>query len=199
MSTTAALQDRRVLADLVPAIPTTLVRDVALVVGGAALTGIAAQFAFTTPLSPIPFTLQPLSVLLVGAALGTKRALSSMLLYLALGMVGLPWFADGGSGWHMPSFGYILGFVVAGGVVGALAKRGADRSFLSTVGMLSVGMVIIYVIGTTWLAFDLGVSAGRAFELGVRPFLGLDVVKILVSAVAFPTAWRFANTNRSDG
>lgn len=193
MSTSAVLADRRVLGDLVPAIPNTLVRDTALVVGGAALTGIAAQFAFTTPLSPVPFTLQPLSVLLVGAALGTRRAISSMLLYLALGVVGLPWFADGGSGWSMPSFGYIIGFVVAAGVVGELAKRGADRSFWSTTALLSIGMVIIYAIGTTWLKFDLGVSAGKAFSLGVRPFLALDVVKIVISAGAFPAAWRFAN------
>lgn len=196
MSTTAALNDHEVLADLVPAVPSTLVRDVALVVGGAGLTGLAAQFAFTTPLSPVPFTLQPLSVLIVGAALGTKRAVTSMLLYLVAGMAGLPWFADAGSGWHMPSFGYILGFVVAAGVVGALAKRGADRKVGSTVALLTAGMAIIYAIGTTWLAFDLGVSAHKAFSLGVQPFLLGDVVKILVAAVAFPAAWRFANTSR---
>ncbi len=193
MSTVAALNDHEVLADLVPAVPSTRVRDVGLVVGGAALTGLAAQFAFVTPLSPVPFTLQPLSVLLIGAALGTKRALASMGLYLALGMVGLPWFAEAGSGWHMPSFGYILGFVVAAGVVGAFARRGADRKVASTVGLLAVGMIIIYAIGTTWLAVDLGVSAGEAFRLGVQPFLLGDLVKIAVAAVAFPAAWKFAH------
>lgn len=196
MSTIAALNDHEVLADLVPAVPSTRVRDVALVVGGAGLTGLAAQFAFVTPLSPVPFTLQPLSVLVIGAALGTRRAVASMLFYLVLGMAGLPWFAEAGSGWHMPSFGYILGFVVAAGVVGALAKRGADRNVASTVGLLVAGMAIIYAIGTTWLAFDLGLSAGKAFSLGVQPFLLGDVVKILVAAVAFPAAWRFANATR---
>jgi biotin transport system substrate-specific component len=187
-----------VLADLVPAVPTTLVRDIALIAGGAGLTGLSAQFAFVTPLSPVPFTLQTLTVLVVGAALGTKRAIASMLAYLALGVVGLPWFAEAGSGWHMPSFGYIIGFVVAAGVVGALAKRGADRRVASTVALLVAGTATVYVIGTTWLAFDLGVSAGKAFSLGVQPFLVTDSLKIVVAAVAFPAAWRFANKPSSD-
>lgn len=197
MSTITALDDNAVLADLVPAVPSTLVRDIGLVVGGACLTGLSAQFAFTTPLSPVPFTLQPLSVLIIGAALGTKRALASMALYLIAGVAGLPWFAQASSGWHMPSFGYIIGFFVAAGVVGALAKRGADRKFGSTIALLSLGMVIIYAIGTTWLAVDLGVSAAKAFTLGIQPFLIGDVAKILIAAAAFPAAWRFANRSRT--
>ncbi len=187
-----------VLADLVPAVPTTVVRDAGLIAGGAALTGLAAQFAFLTPLSPVPFTLQTLTVLVVGAALGTKRAMLSMLLYLGLGVVGMPWFAEAGSGWAMPSFGYIIGFVVAAGVVGALAKRGADRKVATTVALLVAGTLIVYAIGTTWLAFDLGVSAAEAFELGVRPFLLPDAVKIAAAALAFPAAWRFANRPAND-
>lgn len=184
---------REVLADFVPAVPSTLVRDIGLVAGGAALTGLSAQFAFVTPLSPVPFTLSTLTVLVVGAALGTKRAVLSMVVYLGLGVVGMPWFAEAGSGWHMPSFGYIIGFVVAAGVVGALAKRGADRKVASTVALLVAGTLIVYAIGTTWLAFDLGVSAGKAFSLGVQPFLITDSLKIVVAALAFPAAWRFAN------
>lgn len=189
---------REVLADLVPAVPSTLVRDIGLIAGGAGLTGLSAQFAFLTPLSPVPFTLQTLTVLVVGAALGTKRAVLSMLLYLGLGVVGLPWFAEAGSGWHMPSFGYIIGFVVAAGVVGALAKRGADRKVASTVALLVAGTLIVYAIGTTWLAFDLGVSAGKAFDLGVQPFLLPDSLKIVAAALAFPAAWRFANKPSAD-
>lgn len=196
MSSTLAVSDQAVLADLVPAVPSTLVRDVALVVGGAGLTGLAAQFAFVTPLSPVPFTLQTLSVLVVGAALGTKRAVASMALYLVAGLAGLPWFAQASSGWHFPAFGYIVGFIVAAGVVGALAKRGADRHVASTVALLVAGTAVVYFIGTTWLAFDLNVSAGKAFSLGVQPFLATDAVKIVVAALAFPAAWRFANASR---
>jgi biotin transport system substrate-specific component len=189
MSTAAAVSNRIVLADLVPG---ALTRDVALVVGGAGLTGLAAQVAITTPLSPVPFTLQTLSVLVVGAALGTGRGLLSMLVYLAAGMAGVPWFAGHSHGWNDPSFGYILGFVVAAGIVGALAKRGADRRIVSTVLLFVAGSLVVYAVGTVWLAADLNISAGEAFKLGVRPFLATDAIKIAIAACAFPAAWRFA-------
>jgi biotin transport system substrate-specific component len=179
-----------VLADVVPG---SRLRDVALVAAGAGLTGLAAQVAITTPLSPVPFTLQTLAVLMTGAVLGSVRGLLSMLVYLAVGAVGLPWFANQGSGWGGPTFGYVLGFAVAAVVVGSLAERRADRHVVSTVAMLTLGNVIIYGIGATWLAHDLGLSAGEAFELGVRPFLGTDAVKVGFAALALPGAWKLVS------
>ena len=72
-------------------------------------------------------------MLVVGASLGTVRGALSMLVYLAAGLAGVPWYASQGSGWDFPAFGYILGFVVSAAMVGALAKRGADRHVVSTV------------------------------------------------------------------
>jgi len=145
-----------------------------------------------TALSPVPFTLQTLSVLVVGAALGSVRGLLSMLLYLLGGMVGVPWYANQEHGWGGPAFGYILGFVVAAGLVGALAKRGADRHVVSTVLLMVAGSVVIYLIGTVWLAVDLHLGSVEAFKLGVRPFLATDAIKIGLAALAFPTAWKLA-------
>jgi biotin transport system substrate-specific component len=189
MTTAAAASNRLVLADLVPG---ALVRDVSLVFGGAGLTGLAAQFSIHTPLSPVPFTLQTLAVLVVGAALGTVRGALSMALYLVAGMAGMPWFANHSSGWHDPSFGYIIGFVLAAAVTGALARRGADRHVVTTLLLMAAGSVIVYIVGTAWLAWDLSLSATDAFDLGVRPFLGTDAIKIGIAALAFPAAWKFA-------
>lgn len=191
MSTAAAAPTRIVLADLIPG---ALVRDVTLVAAGAGLTGLAAQVSIVTPLSPVPFTLQTLSVLVVGAALGSVRGVLSMLLYLAAGVAGMPWFADHASGWGGPSFGYILGFIAAAGLVGALAKRGADRHVVTTVLLMVAGSLVIYLIGTTWLALDLQphLSAYEAFKLGVQPFLATDAIKIALAALAFPAAWKLA-------
>src|SRR5699024_8947814 len=86
---------RPVLADLLPG---ALSRDVALVVGGAAFTGIAAQLAFPVPASPVPVTGQTLAALLVGASLGWQRGGAAMLLYLLAGAAGVPWFTDAGAG-----------------------------------------------------------------------------------------------------
>ena len=187
----AAVPQRLVLADLVPG---DRVRDVLLVAGGAGLTGVAAQIAVHVPaLTPVPFTLQTLAVLLTGAALGTARGLASMALYLAAGTAGVPWFADHQHGWaSTPSFGYVLGFVAAAGVVGALARRGDDRSVVSAIGLLAVGEVVLLAIGTAWLALDLDVPAARAIELGVTPFLIGDALKLAVAAIVLPGAWKLA-------
>ena len=189
MSSVQTVPARLVLADIFPG---SRLRDAVLVLVGAGLTGLAAQVAITTPLSPVPFTLQTLAVLVTGAALGSLRGLLSMLLYLAAGAAGVPWFAGHASGWGGATFGYVVGFVVAAVVVGALAQRRADRHVASTVAMMVLGNVIIYAIGTAWLAHELGLSAGSAFDLGVRPFLATDAVKIAVAAVALPAAWKLA-------
>lgn len=187
MSSLSASGSRLVLADLLPG---ALVRDAALVVSGAGLTGLAAQVSIHTALSPVPFTLQTLSVLVVGAALGTVRGALSMLLYLVAGGLGVPWFASHGHGWSGASFGYVIGFVVAAAVVGELARRGNDRSALSAIGVMAIGEVLLLTIGTVWLARDLHISATKAISYGVTPFLATDAIKLGLAALIFPAAWK---------
>ena len=183
----------RVLADLVPG---ALLRDVLLVVGAAALTGLAAQVLIPLPFTPVPITLQTFTVLLSGAALGPVRGTASMLLYLAVGVAGFGWFAEGRSGMAFPSFGYIVGFVVAAALVGALARRGADRGVLGTIGLMVAGNLVIYAIGLPWLMAALGVDLARGLELGVTPFLIGDALKIALAAGLLPVAWRLAGDSR---
>jgi biotin transport system substrate-specific component len=178
---------RVVLADLVPG---ALVRDAALVVGGAGLTGLAAQVSVHTSLTPVPFTLQTLAVLVTGAALGTLRGAVSMLLYLAAGVAGVPWFEQHTHGWSQPSFGYIIGFVAAAAAVGELARRGNDRQVVSTIGLMALGSALVYLFGATWLAHDLHWSASHAISKGVTPFLVGDAIKAAVAAVVLPATWR---------
>lgn len=179
-----------VLADLLPG---ARVRDAVLILGGAGLTGVAAQIAVSTPLTPVPFTLQTLAVLVVGAALGSVRGIASMLVYVVAGSAGVPWFSEQRSGWAFgPSFGYILGFVIAAGLVGYLARRGADRAVHTTVLLLAAGDALLLTVGTLWLAAELDISLSRAFELGVQPFLLGDAIKIGLAALAFPAVWKLA-------
>lgn len=178
-----------VLADLVPG---ALVRDVALVLGAATLTGLAAQISVPLPFTPVPISLQTLTVLLAGAALGPIRGGSAMLLYLVAGMAGVPWFSEQRSGFDFPSFGYIVGFVLAAVVVGAMARRGADRTVVGAVGLMIVGNLLIYALGVAWLASSLGVTLARALELGAIPFLVGDGLKIALAAGLLPAAWRLA-------
>jgi biotin transport system substrate-specific component len=188
MSSSVLVSDRRVLADLLPG---AVARDVLVIAGGALLTGLAAQVSIHTGLSPVPFTLQTMAVLVSGAALGSARGVLSMALYLVAGMAGVPWFAGSSHGVGGPAFGYLLGFVLAAGLVGALAKRGADRRVASTVVLMVLGSLVIYVVGTVWLAANLHLGLRDAFDLGVRPFLATDAIKLAIAALAFPSAWAF--------
>ncbi|TDD34243.1 biotin transporter BioY [Actinomadura sp. KC06] len=189
MSTLTLTGPRPVLADL---LPRSLAGDMSLVVSGAALTGLAAQVAIHTPLSPVPFTLQTLAVLLVGTALGVIRGVAAMALYLVAGLAGVPWFSEGEHGFVGASFGYIVGFVLAAAVVGRLAEGGADRRVSSMVALMALGVAVIYGIGATWLALLSGLSPGDALTKGVTPFLAADAVKIAIAALAFPVTWRLA-------
>lgn len=194
--TAQAAHRPRVLADLVPG---SVVRDVALVLGAAALTGLAAQIAVPLPITPVPLSLQTLTVLLAGAALGPIRGGMAMLLYLVAGMAGVPWFSEQRSGIDIPTFGYIVGFVLAAIVVGALAKRGADRTVIRTVGLMVIGNLIIYALGVGWLANSLGITLARALELGAIPFLIGDGLKIALAAGLLPAAWWLAGSRSERG
>jgi biotin transport system substrate-specific component len=176
---------RAVLADFVPG---ALVRDVALVVAGAGLTGLAAQVALPVPGSPVPITGQTFAALLVGASLGWQRGSASMLLYLVAGMAGVPWFQGGASG--VPaSLGYVIGFVFAGALVGRLAAKGGDRTPLRTVGTMALGSLVIYAFGVPWLMAAANVGFAKALQLGVTPFLLGDALKIALAAGLLPTTW----------
>jgi biotin transport system substrate-specific component len=176
----------RVLADFASR---TAIAQIALVVGGAAFVGIAAQVAIPLPFTPVPLTLQTFAVLLVGASLGSLRGALSMVVYLLAGMVGVPWFAEGSSG-YSASFGYIIGFIVAAFIVGRLAERGATTTVLRTAGLMVVGNLAIYAVGVTWLKFAIDVDWATAMSLGVVPFLIGDAVKIALAAGLLPLAWK---------
>ncbi|MCL6733401.1 biotin transporter BioY [Streptomyces neyagawaensis] len=187
MSTAVApARTGQVLADL---LPVSRVRDIALVVGGAALTGLAAQIAVPVPGSPVPVTGQTFAALLVGTALGAGRGVASLALYALAGLLGVPWFANGTSGVGV-SFGYILGMILASAAVGALARRGADRSVLRMAGTMLVGEAIIYAVGVPYLAATADITLASAVAVGLTPFLIGDALKAALAMGALPTAWK---------
>ena len=180
------------LADLIPGSGAlALIRDAALVIGGAALTGLAAQVSITVPsITPVPFTLQTFAVLLVGATLGWARGLLSMALYVVVGLVGVPWFAEGSSGYPAATFGYLLGFIAAAALVGWLSGRGDDRRYVSSVGEMVIGSAVIYAFGVTVLMANLGLGLATGLSEGMVPFLIGDGLKVLAAAGLLPLAWK---------
>jgi biotin transport system substrate-specific component len=191
-SPATAVRPGAVLADVLPAtsVGRARARDAALVVGGAALTGLAAQLAVPVPGSPVPVTGQTFAALLVGTALGARRGFLALSLYASAGVAGMPWFSEGASGASMPSFGYILGMLLAATVVGALARRGGDRSPLRTAGTMAAGTAVTYAVGVPYLAFATGMTATEALAAGLVPFLIGDALKAALAMGALPTAWK---------
>jgi biotin transport system substrate-specific component len=150
---------------------------------GALVVALAAQVVVPVPLSPVPMTLQPLAVLAVGGLLGAAGGVSALVLYLALGTLGLPVFAGGGAGIHHllgPTGGYLLAFPIAAGVTGALAGN-PPRSVLRVLLACALGMVIIHVGGVSQLAL-LGGDPALAFRVGFLPFFTGDLLKVGLAA-----------------
>jgi biotin transport system substrate-specific component len=166
------------------------VRDVALVVAGALFIYLTAFIV--VPHQPVPWTGQTFGVLFVGCALGFRRGLASVALYVLLGVVGLPFFAQGQGGLDVirgATGGYLIGSVVAGAIVGRLAELGWDRHIGGAIGAMLIGSAVIYAIGLPWLKMVTGMSWPDAIAAGLTPFLLWDLATLLVAAAFFPTAW----------
>jgi len=162
------------------------------------LTAMAAQVSIPLPFTPVPFTLHTLSVLLGGAALGARLGLASQVLYLAAGIAGLPVFAaspilpQGLARLLGPTGGYLMSYPFAAFITGALAERGFDRRYLTSVLAMTAGLVVIFTVGVAWMAWGAApIGLDRALRAGLYPFIPADVLKVLLAAAVLPSAWRF--------
>ena len=203
---TAALAPRT-LADLLPA-PTVasqrITRDAALIGGFAALTAVLAQVKFSLGFTPVPITGQTLATLLAGTVLGWKRGAASQFVYWVAGIfMPFAWYANDetgssiSAGWNYAigtTAGYMVGFVLAAALVGALAERGQDRDLMTSVPAMLAGTAVIYTCGVSWLAIklDIPVATGEtnAIGLGLVPFLIGDAIKLIIAGAAAPAVWR---------
>jgi len=173
---------------IVPALPH--VGDIALVLGASLFVALMAQASLHLPFSPVPITGQTFAVLLVGAALGSKRGAASLIAYLVEGAAGLPVFAGGMAGPAVlvgPTGGYLAGFVLAAWAVGWLAERGLDRRVPGALLIFLAGDALIFLCGLAVLAFFVGLP--NLLSAGLWPFLPGDAIKIGLGALALPSAW----------
>src|SRR5260221_10844043 len=171
-------------------LPGSLAWKLVLVLAGSALIALASQIRLPLPFSPVPVTGQTFAILLVAAALG-RLGVASVLAYIAEGALGLPTFAGGATGLAYvggPPGGYLVAFVLAAVIVGAAAEREWDRRLATSLLVMFLGEIAIYACGVAWLArFPLPVSPWQA---GLIPFIPGDLFKMVLAALALPTAWR---------
>ena len=169
---------------------------VAAVALGVAVTGMAAQTSMRLPFTPVPFVLTPLAVLLCGAALGSRLGAAAQLLYLAAGAAGLPVFAPsaelpaGALRLLGPTGGYLMAYPIAAFVTGALAERGWDRRYVTSVAAMLLGLALIFLGGLAWLTITVTHSIEGAITLGLRWFIALDILKVLAASAILPWTWK---------
>jgi biotin transport system substrate-specific component len=161
----------------------TIWRSIAAIITFAAITALTARITILLPFTPVPITLQTLAVVLSGLVLGSRSGALAQIVYLGLIATGLPFDAKGlgPAAFFGPTAGYLLGFVPAALVTGWLAERLAWRSWWGNFVAAVVGMLVIYLAGTSWLAIMLG-NWQRAWLGGVAPFILLDLGKAAVAA-----------------
>lgn len=183
---TSAVITQRVL-------PRTKAVSVVLVVSAAALTALAAQWVIPLPFTPVPITGQTFAVLLTGAALGMRLGAAGQLLYVGAGALGAPVFAGGNGGWEVATgatSGYLVGFVVAAGLIGYMAERRQDRTFSTMFTAFVLGSAVIYAFGVVGLMIVLDMTLVEAIVAGVIPFLVGDLIKAAGAGILLPGAWR---------
>lgn len=191
-------------------------RHVLMIAVGTLLIILGARISFYLPGNLlVPVTLQTFGVLFGGALLGFRRALLSVGLYLLLGIVGLPVFAldqatnTYGSGVDTivhfsggfslaPTGGYLIGFLVAGGLIGRLAELGWDRKIGGSVAAMLLGNVVIYLIGVPWLMLAAKLDLSDGVTYGLWPFIPGDLVKLAVAAGLLPVGWWLVRRRSSD-
>ena len=163
-----------------------------LIAGASVFIALAAQIAVPLPGSPVPLTMQPLAVLIVGVVLGSWRGAAAATLYLMEGLGGLPVFAQGHGGifWLIagPTAGYLLSYPFAAFVAGWVSERGWGSTVLRSIAGMLAALAVIYAGGWSWLAVLTGTKA--AFALGIVPFLVADVIKVALGAALLPRAQR---------
>ncbi len=159
------------------------------------LTAAAAQFSFTPPGSQVPFTMQPVAVLLAGLALGARRGALSQALYLLAGVAGVSAFAwstvllPGAARLVGPTGGFLLAFPVAAAVAGYLSDRGFTASVRGTTVAMLAGLAVLYAGGAAWALLSVPSAAGGVLAI-FGPYVAADVLKVVVVAPLVPALRR---------
>lgn len=192
-------------------------RNLLMVTVGAVLIVLCARVSFYLPGNLlVPVTLQTFGVLFVSALLGFRRSLAAVGLYLLIGSLGVPVFAyDQASDAYRSGFatiaawrdgalvlgatgGYLVGFLLAGGLVGRLAELGWDRRIGGSLAAMVVGNAVVYLVGVPWLLLAARLEPARALDLGFTPFVLGDALKLVVAAGLLPVGWWLVRRRSTD-
>ena len=171
-------------------------RSTLIVLSGSALVAVCSHVALPLWFTPVPLTLQPFAVLLLGLVLAPRLAATTLFAYLTEGAVGLPVFAPGiafSSGLaHLfgPTGGYLLAYPVAAMLISSLYRR-TNRNFPAALISAGIGNLVILLCGALWLSALTHASASAAVKLAILPFLPGDALKVAAAAALAAGFQRF--------
>ena len=165
----------------------TYYKNIVLVLFGTLLLAVSSKIQ--VPFWPVPMTMQTFIVFIIGMSYGWKLAFSTLVAYLAEGALGLPVFAKGGGLLYLvgPTAGYLYGMTIAAGVIGFLAERGYNDSYIKSLISLIVGTVIIFVLGVGYLGSVIGYD--KALAGGLYPFIPSEFFKIGLAVILITVSY----------
>jgi len=159
------------------------IRQMTLISLFAALTAVGAFISI--PIYPVPLTLQTLFTLLAAMTLGSVMGASSQIIYVLLGVIGLPVFAGFKAGIGIlfgPTGGFILGFIISAYIIGKIIELKKEKNIFYYFLAGIIGTIILYIVGITQLSLVTGIGIKRALLIGALPFLPGDILKIIVAS-----------------
>lgn len=168
--------------------------NVLLVALGVGFLALMAQLSFPLPGSPVPFTGQTLAVLLLGSAYGANLGVTTISLYVAAGVAGLPIFTQATHGVsHLTGAtgGYLVGMILASYISGYLAEKKFDQKFSTVIPSMLVSNIAIFTLGLIWLDHVTKQSWSWTIAHGFTPFILGEALKIAIASTSLPVVWRF--------
>lgn len=175
-------------ANIQPQTSSSKTKSMVIIALMAAVTCILGPLSLAIPISPVPISLTNLAVYFTVYVLDRKRGTISYLLYLLIGLVGVPVFSafTGGPGKLFgPTGGYLIGFIFMAYICGFFIDKWPSKLYMHFIGMV-LGTAVCYLFGTVWLAYQAGMGFYAALGAGVIPFIPGDLVKIIIALIAGP-------------
>ena len=172
----------------------TVMTKAGFVIAGVAFLSLLAQIAIPVPGSPVPVTGQTLGVLLLATSYGATLGTTTFLFYLLVGALGVPVFANGGSGLDRivgATGGYLVGMLLTSALLGYLGGRKWDQKFKTALPAMLIGNVLTFALGLLWLNQFTGKDWAWTISAGFTPFIIGEILKIAIAGTSLPIFWQF--------
>jgi biotin transport system substrate-specific component len=172
----------------------TVMTKAGFVIAGVAFLSLLAQIAVPVPGSPVPVTGQTLGVLLLATSYGATLGTTTFLFYLLVGALGVPVFANGGSGLDRivgATGGYLVGMLLTSALLGYLGGRKWDQKFKTALPAMLIGNVLTFALGLLWLNQFTGKDWAWTISAGFTPFIIGEILKIAIAGTSLPIIWQF--------